>query len=150
MHFTLTAHLTSNYTHCNSHVWLVATIPNSVDITLHSTTSFTTLYVKKIRVLCNYYFLLKNCTIFKIHFFNCCSSTIVSISPPPLPPVPPTPSSHPRSYPPLALSMCPLYMSLDDPSPSSPGYPHPPLWLLSLCSLFHVSSYILLVFCFVD
>ena len=38
---------------------------------------------------------------------------------------------------PLALSMCPLYVFLGDPSSFSPHYPlPPPLWFLSVCSLF--------------
>ena len=50
--------------------------------------------------------------------FYCCSSTVVSIFPPPLSPTPPAPTSHPQAYPPLALSMGPLYMLLDDSSTS--------------------------------
>ena len=41
-----------------------------------------------------------------ISFFYYCSSTFVSIPPPPIP------ASHPQSYPPLVLSMCPLHMFL--------------------------------------
>ena len=50
----------------------------------------------------------------------------------------PTHCYHPPStLPPLALSMGPLYMFLDDPSPFFPHYPLPaPLWLLSVCSLY--------------
>ena len=40
--------------------------------------------------------------------------------------LPPIPTSHPQSYPSLALSMCPLYTFLEDPSPSFPDYPPPP------------------------
>ena len=41
------------------------------------------------------------------------------------------------THPHLPPSMCPLYKFLDDPSPSFPSYhPPPPLWLLSVCSLF--------------
>ena len=64
----------------------------------------------------------------------CCSTTIVPISPP-------TILSHPtpmtlNSTPTLALSIGPLYMFLDDLSPSFPCYPHlPSLWLLSVSSL---------------
>ena len=55
-------------------------------------------------------------------FYCCCSSTVVSIFTPP----------------PLTFSVCPLYMFLDGPSPVIPYYPLPiPLWLLSVCSLFH-------------
>ena len=43
-------------------------------------------------------------------FFYCCSSTVVSIFPPSLSPAPSTPTSHPQSYPPLGLSVGPLYM----------------------------------------
>ena len=69
--------------------------------------------------------------------FNCCPSTVVSISLHHSYPTPAILTSHPWSYSPLALSMCPLYMFLDDPSPCSPNYPlPPPLWLLSVCSLF--------------
>ena len=61
-------------------------------------------------------------------FFYCCSSTIVSISPPTLHlPTPAIPISHPRSYPTLVLAMCPLYMFLDNPSPFPLLYPPPPL-----------------------
>ena len=41
-------------------------------------------------------------------------------------PIPATPISHPESYPPLALSMGPLYMFFDDPfryfPPPAPSY----------------------------
>ena len=43
--------------------------------------------------------------------------------PPPLPSTPAIPISHPQSYPPLVLSMSPLYMFLDDPYPFSPIVP---------------------------
>ena len=46
---------------------------------------------------------------------------VVQAQSPLSPDYPPTapliPTSHTRSYLPLALSMCPLYMVLDDPSP---------------------------------
>ena len=49
---------------------------------------------------------------------------------------PAIPTSHLWSYPPLALSMGPSYMFLDNCSPFSLHYPFPPpLWLLSVCSL---------------
>ena len=52
-------------------------------------------------------------------------------------PAPPIPTSHSQSYPPLALSMCLLYMFLNDLTPSFPRYHLPlPLWLLSVFSLF--------------
>ena len=70
------------------------------------------------------------------HVFLLFSSTVVSILSPQLSPAQPTPTSHPRSYPSLALSMGPLYMFLDD-LPLFSHYPFPPpLWLLSVCSLF--------------
>ena len=57
------------------------------------------------------------------HFLNCCFSTVVS-SYLPTPPSPPIPTHLPPSIlPPLALSMCPLYMFLED---SSPIIPCPP------------------------
>ena len=56
-------------------------------------------------------------------FFYCFSNTVVSIFLPALSPVLPTPTSHPYSYPHLALSMGLLYMFLDNPSPSFPLYP---------------------------
>ena len=70
--------------------------------------------------------------IFLIFYF---SSRVVSIFTPPQPPI----HSHlsPLNLPPLALSMCPLYMFLDGPSLIFPNYPSPPpLWLLSVYSLF--------------
>ena len=51
-------------------------------------------------------------------------------------PILPTPTSHIQLSPiPLSSSMGPLYMFLDDLLPSFSYYP-PPLWLLSICSLF--------------
>ena len=64
---------------------------------------------------------------FQIFFFYCCSSTVVSIFPPPLSLAPPTPTSHPPSFPLLALSMGPLYMFLDDLQDQfSPSFPLSP------------------------
>ena len=75
--------------------------------------------------------------IFLNHFFYCCLNIVVSISLPLLSSVPLTPNSHPQSFPPLALSLAPLYMFFDDTFHSFPviSLP-PPLWLLSVCSLF--------------
>ena len=44
------------------------------------------------------------------------------------------PHLPPSLLPSLALSMCPLYKPLDDPSPSFPCYPPSPLLLLSVCA----------------
>ena len=71
-----------------------------------------------------------------LFIFYCCSSTVVSIFSPSLSPTPVTLTSHPHSFPPLALSMGPLYMFLDDPSHFYHNYPLPhPLWLLSVLYL---------------
>ena len=48
-------------------------------------------------------------------------------------PTPPIPTSLSPSYPPLALSMCPLYMFLDDTSPFFPHYPGYCLFSLFQC-----------------
>ena len=57
-----------------------------------------------------------------LFFFYCYSSTVVSIFPSTTHSLPshPIPTFHPQSYPPLALSMCPLYVFLDDTSPIFP------------------------------
>ena len=84
-----------------------------------------------------------------IFIFYCCSSTVVSIFLPPLSPTQPTPTSQPQSFPLLALSMGPLYMFPDDPSPSFPHY-HPfPTPLVTVSLFFIVSGYTLLacLFC---
>ena len=60
-------------------------------------------------------------------------------------PTTPIPTSQPRSYCPLALSVGLLYMSLDDPSPSFPHYPPPPI-PLGIVSLFLISMS-LVIFC---
>ena len=63
---------------------------------------------------------------------------------PPLCPSPFPSPPPPLHLLPLVLSMCPLYMLLDSPSPIFPIIPFPtPLWLLSVCSLLNVSGYIL-------
>ena len=74
---------------------------------------------------------------FIYYLFYCCSSTIVSIFTPPHPP--PHPSPPPTSnLTPLALSMCPLYMFLDGPSPISPDYSSPSSPLVTV-NLFFIS-----------
>ena len=96
-----------------------------------------------------YFYFLNN-------FFYCCSSTIVSLSSHLLPPAPPIPSSHPPSYPPLALSICLLRMFLD-PSLTFPFYPPPASPLRRAMgrgiNLFFVSMSLVLfcsLICFVD
>ena len=72
--------------------------------------------------------------------------------PPPLSLTPPTPTSHPQSYPPLAFSMCPLYVFLDGPPPIFPHYPSSPSPLVTV-SLFFIPMSLLifcLLVCFVD
>ena len=81
--------------------------------------------------------------LFFLFFFNCCSSTVVSISCPSFPLTLDILTVPPRSYPPLALFMCPLYMFLTT-------LPHPPLSLpaspLVIVSLFFISMS-LVIFC---
>ena len=63
----------------------------------------------------------------------------VQLSPfsPTMTPRPTNPRLPPWNLLPLALSMCPLHVFFDGPSPIFPHYPlPPPLWLLSVCSLF--------------
>ena len=78
----------------------------------------------------------RDCFIFYT-FFYCCSSPVVSIFPSPLSPAPPISASHPRTYPfwlcPCVLYTCSL-MAL--PLFSSIISLLPPLWSLSVCSLF--------------
>ena len=72
-------------------------------------------------------------------FFIVALVQLSPFSPHHAPPLHPNPTSHPESYLPLAFLLCPLYMFLDNSSPSFPvpllSSP-PPLWLLSLCYLF--------------
>ena len=74
----------------------------------------------------------------------------IQISPFSTPPLAPT--SHPWSYPPLALSMCPLYIFLDDPSPFF--FPVTSPYLSGYCqfvlyfNVSGVSGYILLAYLF--
>ena len=60
-------------------------------------------------------------------------------------PCPTHPTFYPQSFPPLALSMSPLYMFLDDPSPFFPRYCPPPSPLVTV-SLFFISVSVVL-FC---
>ena len=71
-----------------------------------------------------------------LSFFYCDSSRVLSIFSTTLPYNSAIPISHPWSYPPLALCMCPLTCSLTTfPLFSTPDYSFPPpLWLLSVCS----------------
>ena len=62
------------------------------------------------------------------------------------------PTSHPQSYPPLALSMGPLFMFLDDIDHSFSCYPPPPSALVTV-RLFFISMPLVLfclLACFVD
>ena len=85
--------------------------------------------------------------------FYCCSSTVVSIFyPHHLPPVaPPIPASHPQTY---ALWFCPCVLYTCSlvalPLYSTTILLSPPLWLLSVCSLFQCLSSTLLACLFVD
>ena len=71
-----------------------------------------------------------------VHFFIVVQTHLSSLSPP-LSPTPPTPTSHPQSYPQLALSIDPLCLFLDNPFPEIP--PTPTLWLPSVCSSFRMA-----------
>ena len=65
-------------------------------------------------------------------FKNCCSSTVVFIFPPPQPSPPPTLDPTPHWFCPCVLHICSWKTFL-----LFPPYPFPPpLWLLSVCSLF--------------
>ena len=66
--------------------------------------------------------------IWRFTYFYCSSSTVISIYPP-IPPTPTIPTYHPWSYPPLVLSMCPLYMFLK--TSNSPFPPIIPFYLRS-------------------
>ena len=60
--------------------------------------------------------------------------------------------SHPQFYPPLVLSIGPLYLFLDDPSASFPHFLPPPYPLVTV-SLFFISMSLVLfclLVCFVD
>ena len=63
---------------------------------------------------CLFVFFIRFLIFIFLTFFYCCSSTVVSIFSPPLSTTPPTATSHPQSYPTLALSMDLLYIILDD------------------------------------
>ena len=88
------------------------------------------------------------CRFFNL-FLYCCSSIVASICPPPLPTTPAIPTSHPRSYPPLALSMGPLYMFLTTLPLLPPIIPsHLPSSYCQFVLNFNVSGYILLAYLF--
>ena len=61
--------------------------------------------------------------------------------PPPFSPTPLASTSHPQSYPPLALSTGPSYVLLEDPSSSFPHYPIPAGYC-QFVLYFNVSGYI--------
>ena len=91
-----------------------------------------------------FFYFLFNC----FNFLNCCSSTVVSI----FTPICPILASAPQTYPMLVLSMCPLYMFLDDLSPSFLCYT-PSTSPLFTVSLFFISMFLVifcLLVCFVD
>ena len=74
---------------------------------------------------------------YHFNFFVVVVQVQLSQLPPHYSPQPTHPDLSPSILSPLALSMGPLYMFLDDPSPIFPIIPlPPPLWLLSVCSLF--------------
>ena len=107
------------------------------------------LYTNTVLNFKNYILEMIPCQIY-INFFYCCSSTVVSIFIPPRPPTPPIPASYPQT--PLALSMCPLYMYLDNPSPIFSHYPFSPSPLVTV-HLFLISKSLVIFFllvCFVD
>ena len=60
-------------------------------------------------------------------------------------PCPIHPRFPPSKLPPLALSMCPLYMFLDGPSPIFPHYPSPSSSLVTVTLFFN--STFLVIFC---
>ena len=96
------------------------------------------------------YFIFYNFMIFSF-FFLFFIVVQVELSPfSPLSSPLPIPTSHPQSSPPLSIS--PLYMFLDDPSPSFPCYPPPHSPLVTVSSFF-ISVYLVLfcsLVCFVD
>ena len=86
-----------------------------------------------------------------VQFFFSCFIIQVELSPfsrHHFPPSPPTPTSHPPTFPTLALSMGPLYMFLDDPSLSFSCY-LPPSSTLVTFSLFFISVSLVIVCLFV-
>ena len=85
-----------------------------------------------------------------LFFFYCFSSTVVSIFFPLHSPCPTHPHLPPLILPPLALSICPLYMFLDDPSPIFPHYHPPPSHPLVTVSLFFISMSLVLFYLLVS
>ena len=85
-------------------------------------------YLRLVKFLLEVFFFL-------IYFFYFCSSTLVSIFIPQCSHCPTHPSFLSSILPPLALSMCPLYMFLDGPLPIFPHYPSPPSFLVTVSLL---------------
>ena len=82
-----------------------------------------------ISVICVFFFFIP------IHVFNCCSSTVFCLFPPPHPSPPPSPVFNPPS--PRSYCPCVLYNCSCKPFTLSPHYPLPsPVCSLSACSQF--------------
>ena len=94
---------------------------------------------QKYKIIKNNYFLLLHLQ----HFFFLSISTFIVVqvqlspfSPHHSPLLHPSPALTLEPIP-FVLSLCPSYLFLDGPSPIFSHYPSPPpLWLLSICSLF--------------
>ena len=85
----------------------------------------------------------KTFSFLSLSFFIAVQVQLFPFSPHHAPPTPAIPTSHPRSYPPLAFSMCSLYMFLNNPSTFSHLLPTP----LGLLSVFFLISMSLIIFC---
>ena len=87
-----------------------------------------------------------------LFIFYCCSCTVVSIVLPPLSHPYPYLTSHFQSFCPLALSMGPLYIFLDNTSPFFPHYPPTPTTLIAISLFFMSMSPVIfcLLVCFID
>ena len=107
-----------------------------VDLIIYNCCIFSELIFFSFLTLIFYFYFFRIIIFFFLCFYGCLN-TLVSIFSPPLSQTPAIHTSLPQSYPALVLSMCPLYMFLDNPSPFSLHYSLPPsLWLLSVCSQF--------------
>ena len=86
-----------------------------------------------------YYFYLFHFGTWNLYFFHFlkfyCSSTVVCLSPPPLPLTPDIPPSLPWFHTPLGFVHLSFIVVPENASPFSPHYSFPsPLWLLFICS----------------